>query len=172
LQAVGRADADVRRSVHMAIKGVSQDLEGFRFNTMISKLMILRNDLKQASSRGTVGQVVWDEAIRTLLLLAAPVFPHVAEELWTEARGLPYSIHQQPWPAYDQALLEQAQVTLVVQVNGKVRDQLVVDAEVARDQARIEELVRHLPRVQQLTSGASIQRIIVVPGKLANVVTR
>ena len=91
---------------------------------MVSKLMILRNELKRAQADNSAGAAVWDEAIRTFLLLAAPVFPHVAEELWTEVLGLPYSIHQQPWPTYDEAVLVRSQVTLVVQVNGKVRDQV------------------------------------------------
>jgi len=166
----GSGDRELRRAVHAAIKSVGQDIEGFRFNVMMSKLMILRNDLKRAQSDGGVGRVAWDEAIRTLLLLCAPVFPHLAEELWTVVLGLPYSIHQQPWPAYDPALLEQSRTTLVVQVNGKVRDQVVLDADVARDQDRVRELVVELPRIQQHIAGASIRKIIVVPGKLANIV--
>jgi len=172
-QAQGAADANVRRAVHQATKGITQDLEGFRFNTLVSKLMILRNELKRAQADGAVGSGVWDEAMRTLLLLAAPVFPHLCEELWTEVRQLPYSVHQQRWPTYDEAVLVQSQVTLVVQVNGKVRDQLVLDADLARDEAQVRERVLALPRVRQLTAdGASVQRVIVIPGKLANVVAR
>jgi leucyl-tRNA synthetase len=169
---IGPADKDVQRAVHAAIKGVGQDVEGFRFNTMISKLMILRNELKHAQADGSVGRETWVEAIRTFVLLAAPAFPHLAEELWTAVLGLDYSVHQQTWPIYDDALLAQSQVTLVVQVNGKVRDQMVLDTEVARDDARVRELVLALPKIKQYTAGASVQRIIVVPGKLANVVVR
>jgi leucyl-tRNA synthetase len=107
-----------------------------------------------------------------MLLLSAPVFPHVAEELWTEVLGLPYSIHQHSWPTFDPELLTQAQVTLVVQVNGKLRDQVVLDLEVARDEARVRELVLELPRIKQLVADATVQGIIVVPGKLANIVIR
>src|SRR5713226_767292 len=171
-QASGPADRDVQRAVHAAIKGVGQDVDGFRFNTMVSKLMIMRNELKHVQADGGVGRDTWDEAIRTFVLLAAPVFPHLAEELWTEVLGLPYSVHQQTWPVFDETLLAQSQVTLVVQVNGKVRDQLVLDAEVARDEARVRELVLALPKIKQYAAGASVQRIIVVPGKLANVVVR
>jgi leucyl-tRNA synthetase len=171
-EATGAADRQVRRAVHAAIKGVGQDIEGFRFNTMISKLMILRNELKRAHADATVGEEVWDEAMRAFLLLSAPVFPHLAEELWTTVRGLDYSIHQQSWPTYDEALLTQSQVTLVVQVNGKVRDQVVVDAEVARDEATVRDLVLELPKIKQHTAGANVQRVIVVPGKLANIVLR
>jgi leucyl-tRNA synthetase len=171
-QAHGSADEDVLRAVHTATKGVGQDVEGFRYNTMVSKLMILRNELKRARADTSAGAAVWDEAIRTFLLLAAPVFPHVAEELWTEVRGLPYSIHQQSWPTYDEAILVRSQVTLVVQVNGRVRDQVVLDADVARDEARVRELVLELPRVQPYITAGTVQRIIVVPGKLANIVVR
>jgi leucyl-tRNA synthetase len=168
----GSADQDVRRAVHTAIKGVGQDIEGFRFNTMISKLMILRNELKRAQAAGNVGRDAWNEAIRAFLLLAAPVFPHLTEELWTSVLDQGYSIHQQRWPDYDEALLRQTQVTLVVQVNGKVRDQLVLDADVARNEAEVRELVLALPRIKQHTAGAGDVRVIVVPGKLANVVVR
>jgi leucyl-tRNA synthetase len=134
--------------------------------------MILRNELKRAQAESSAGSAVWDEAVRTFLLLAAPVFPHVAEELWTEVLGLPYSIHQQAWPTYDEAVLVRSQVTLVVQVNGKVRDQVVLDADVARDEARVRELVLELPRIQSHIATGTVQRIIVVPGKLANIVVR
>jgi leucyl-tRNA synthetase len=171
-RASGPADKDVQRAVHAAIKGVGQDIEGFRFNTMISKLMILRNALKHAQAEDSVGREAWADAIRTFVVLAAPVFPHVAEELWTDVLELGYSVHQQTWPIYDDALLAQAQVTLVVQVNGKVRDQMVLDAQVARDEARVRELVLALPKIKQYTASGSVQRVIVVPGKLANVVVR
>jgi leucyl-tRNA synthetase len=166
--ASGPADVDVRRAVHSAIKGVGQDIEGFRFNTMVSKLMILRNELKRA--QGSVGSDVWSEAIRALLLIAAPAFPHVTEELWTNTLRLPYSIHQQHWPAYDESVLARSVVTIVVQVNGRVRDQLQVDAEAARDQKQMEALALELPRVKQHIGSGSVRKVVVVPGKLVNIV--
>jgi leucyl-tRNA synthetase len=169
-QVSGPGDRAMRRAVHAAIKGVGQDVEGFRFNTMVSKLMILRNELKHAQSEGSLGSEVWDEAIRTFLLLAAPVFPHLAEELWTEVLGLGYSIHQQAWPSFDESQLTLSQVTMVVQVNGKVRGQVVLDTEVAVDETRLRELVLELPRIKQLIAGEDVHRMIVVPGKLVNVV--
>jgi leucyl-tRNA synthetase len=167
-QARGPADQDLRRVVHTAIKGIGQDIEGFRFNTMISKLMILRNELKRAQPN--VGSDVWDEAIRAFLLLAAPAFPHLTEEVWTEVLGLPYSIHQQRWPSYDEAVLTQAEVTLVVQINGRVRDQVVVDTAIARDEAQVREIVLELPKVKQHLAGATVRKFIFVPGKLVNLV--
>ena len=167
-QATGPADPELRRAVHAAIKGVGQDIEGFRFNTMVSKLMILRNELKR--TQPAAGRDVWEEAIHAFLLLAAPVFPHLSEELWTNALGLPYSIHQQDWPSYDESVLTETEVTVVVQVNGKVRDQIVLDAAIARDEAQVRELVLALPRIQQHIAGGSLRKFIFVPGKLANVV--
>jgi leucyl-tRNA synthetase len=167
-QAQGPSDQELRRAVHSAIKGVGHDIEDFRFNTMVSKLMVLRNELKR--TQADAGSKAWDEAIRTLLLLAAPVFPHVTEELWTDVLGLPYSVHQQRWPTYDEAVLAESQVTLVVQVNGKVRDQVVIDAAAARDERHVRELVLSLPRVKQHMAGGSLRKFVFVPGKLANVV--
>jgi leucyl-tRNA synthetase len=164
----GEADQELRRAVHTAIRGVGQDIEGFRFNTMVSKLMILRNELKRTQAR--TGAAVWDEAIRAFLLLASPVFPHMTEELWTEVLGLPYSIHQQHWPTYDEAVLRESEVTLVVQVNGRVRDQVVIDAAAARDEAQVREVVLALPKVQQHMAGGAVRKFVFVPGKLANVV--
>jgi leucyl-tRNA synthetase len=169
-QASGPDDQDLRRFVHERIKAITEDLQGFRFNTIISELMKLRNELKQALAAQRVGRGAWDEAIERLLLLSAPVFPHLSEELWTEVRGLPYSIHQQSWPTYDEALLAEATVTIVVQINGKVRDNLQVESDVARDRTRLETLARELPRVQQLTAGLTIRKVIVVPGRLVNIV--
>jgi leucyl-tRNA synthetase len=166
--AQGAADADLKRAVHAAIKGIGQDIDGFRFNTMISKLMILRNELKRAQQQA--GAEVWSEAIRSLLLLAAPAFPHLTEELWTEVLGLGYSIHQQRWPAYDESVLTQSELTVVVQVNGRVRDQVVVDAAAARDQAHMQQLALELPRIQQHIGQATVRKVIVVPGKLVNIV--
>ena len=164
----GAGDAELRRAVHTAIKGVGQDIEGFRFNTMVSKLMILRNEMKR--TQPNVGATAWDEAIRALLLLSAPVFPHLAEELWTAVLGLPYSVHQQDWPSYDESVLAQSQTTVVVQVNGRVRDQVVVDTAVARDEAELRAVVLALPKVQQHLAGQTLRKVIVVPGKLVNIV--
>jgi len=166
--AAGPADQDLRRAVHTAIKGIGQDIDGFRFNTMISKLMILRNEMKRLQSQA--GSAVWSEAVRSLLLIAAPAFPHVTEELWTNVLGRPYSIHQQQWPSFDAAVLQLSQVTVVVQVNGRVRDQLLVDAEVARDQAQMQAMALELPRIKQHIGEGTVRKVIVVPGKLVNIV--
>jgi leucyl-tRNA synthetase len=167
-QAQGASDGDIRRAVHTAIKGIGQDIESFRFNTMISKLMILRNELRRGQAQA--GAEAWTEAIRALLLLAAPAFPHLTEELWTETLKLGYSIHQQRWPSYDESVLTQSELTVVVQVNGRVRDQVVVDADAARNQGHMQQLVLELPRIKQHIGDATVRKVIVVPGKLVNIV--
>ena len=99
----GAADAELRSLVHRTIRGVTQDLETFRFNTMVSKLMILRNELKRVRDAGTVEHGCLGRGDRYAAGAAAPAFPHLAEELWTDVRGRPYSVHQQPWPEYDES---------------------------------------------------------------------
>jgi leucyl-tRNA synthetase len=172
----GPADRELRRLTHATIKGSTHDLEGFRFNTLISKLMILRNELRrlqgaQGESEGA-GRAAWFEAIDALIKLAAPAFPHLAEELWTAVRGHPYSVHQQAWPTWDEALLAEDELTLVVQINGKVRDQLRVPAAIGRDEAQLRERALQLPRLQPYLAGGGVQRVVVVPGKLLNIVVR
>jgi leucyl-tRNA synthetase len=166
--ASGASDGDLKRAVHTAIKGIGQDIESFRFNTVISKLMILRNELRRGQAGA--GAETWTEAIHTLLLLAAPMFPHLTEELWTETLDLGYSIHQQRWPTYDESVLKQSELTVVVQVNGRVRDQLLVDAEVSRDQTQMQQLALELPRIKQHVGESTVRKVIVVPGKLVNIV--
>ncbi len=171
-QEVGPADRELRRLTHATLKGVTHDLDGFRFNTMVAKLMTFRNDLRRIREAGSAGRVAWSEAIETLVLTAAPAFPHLAEEVWTEVLRKPYSVHRQRWPAFDASLLARDEVTLVVQVNGKVRDQLNVPADQVADRAAIEERVLKSPRVGQFTAGHVVQKVVYVPGKLVNVVVK
>jgi leucyl-tRNA synthetase len=106
--------------------------------------------------------------VRTFVLLLAPFAPHTAEELW-ERLGGTYSVHQQDWPAWDEALLAREEVTLAVQVDGRVRDRLTVAADAEQDQVRREALASE--RVQRHLEGRSVERVIYVRGRLVNVVT-
>ncbi len=128
-------ERDLRRKVHQTIKKVSDGLEGFSFNTAMAGLMELKNSLQRATREGKVSRAVWDEAVETMLRLMAPFTPFVAEELWARVGGL-YSIHDQAWPAYDAALAAEEEITLVVQVNGKVRDRIQVPAGIAEEEAK------------------------------------
>jgi leucyl-tRNA synthetase len=162
------ADTKLRRAVHQTIRGVTEDLEKFRFNTMLAKLMTLVNCLFEA--RPFVSDEVWDEAIRAVLLLLAPSAPHLAEELWTNVLGLPYSVHRQPWPEWDEALAAEDELKVAVTVNGKPRGQLLIPSAVQDDEAHVTALALALPRVQAVVDGQTVRRVIYVPGKVVNLV--
>ena len=157
----------LRRKVHQTLKAVTRDFETFEFNTIVSGLMELYNEMAKARQNGAAGTPAWDEAVDIYLRMLAPVAPHISEELW-QRLGKPYSIHTQPWPEVDEAAAAQEQVTLVVQVNGKVRDRITVPAEITQEEARAAALASEA--VQKLLDGRPPRQVIVVPGKLVNVV--
>ncbi|MBN1963394.1 MAG: class I tRNA ligase family protein, partial [Anaerolineae bacterium] len=130
-----RAERDLRRKVHQAIRRVSEGLETFGFNTAVAALMELRNTLQDVRRATNVSAAAWDDAIETLLLLLAPFTPYIAEELWGRT-GHAYSIHNQAWPAFDEAAAAEEEITLVVQINGKVRDRIQVTADISEEDAK------------------------------------
>jgi leucyl-tRNA synthetase len=158
---------DLRRVTHQTIKKVSDDLENFQFNTVVSALMEMTNALYRHRRAGE-GSAAWDEAITTLLKLMAPITPHIAEELW-ERRGQPYSIHQQAWPAYDPASAAEELITLAVQVNGKVRDRVQVPAGASEDAAKTAALASEGAR--RFMEGKPARQVVYVPGRLVSIVT-
>jgi leucyl-tRNA synthetase len=164
------ADADVklRRAVHQTIRDVTEDMEKFRFNTMLAKLMTLVNGMFDA--RPFVSDAAWNESIQALLLMLAPSAPHLTEELWTTTLGLPYSIHRQDWPTWDPALAAEDEVRIGVSVNGKPRGELLIAASLKDDQEQVQSLALVLPRVQPLVEGKTVRRVIYVPGKMLNLV--
>ncbi len=156
----------LRRKTHQTIKRVTQDLEGFSFNTAIAAMMELRNLLREVKP-ALYGTAAWDEAVDSLLLLLAPFAPHITEELWARL-GKPYSIHQQLWPAWDEAIAAEQTITLIVQINGKVRDRIEVPADIPEADAKAlalqsEAVARHL-------AGRQPRKVIYVPGRLVNIV--
>ncbi|MCG3209921.1 MAG: Leucine--tRNA ligase [Anaerolineae bacterium] len=166
--------ADVRelkRKQHQAIRRVTKDIEDFTFNTMVAGLMEYTNALiaLRNSAPALVGSAEWAEAVRTLVLLLAPGFPHVAEELWEQV-GQPYSVHQQMWPQWDEELAKEDVIEIAVQVNGKVRDKLELPAEVDADTAKTQ--AQALDGVKKYTDGQQIIKVIYVPGRLVNIVVR
>ncbi len=163
------ATRDLRRFTHKTIKRVTNDIERFRFNTALAALMEFTNHLYRATDAGPVDTEAWHEATDALLLLTAPLTPHIAEELWAHT-GHPYSIHTQAWPEYDAELAREEEVTLVVQVNGRLRDRLTVPVDIGEEQAK--QLALTSEKVQPHVGGASIERIVYVPGRLVNVVLR
>ncbi|MGH2381830.1 MAG: leucine--tRNA ligase [Candidatus Limnocylindria bacterium] len=162
---LGRA---LRRATHMTIAAVTEDYEAFHFNTAIAKLMELTNAIIRAREAGQAGGTAYADAVDTLLVLLAPVTPHIAEELW-ERRGHPYSIHQQPWPEADAALAASDTIELPVQVDGKLRDRLVVTTDTPPEE--IERMALASEHVQRYLEGRAPMRVIQVPGRLVNVVT-
>jgi leucyl-tRNA synthetase len=158
----------LRRKLHQTLRQVTHDFETFEFNTIISALMELLNEMFKAREQGAVGTPEWAEAQDIYLRMLAPVAPHVAEELWTEYLGKPYSVHTQTWPEVDEAAAKADQITLVVQINGKVRDRIQVPAGIGEVEARAAALASEA--VQKHLQGKEPRKVILVPGRLVNIV--
>jgi leucyl-tRNA synthetase len=161
--------ADLQRVTHQTIRSVTDDLEAFSFNTAIARMMEFTNALQKAKRTPVYDTAAWNEAIETLLLLLAPSCPHIAEELW-ERIDHPYSIHEQPWPTFDPELAAEEMITLVVQVNGKLRARFDVPAAITEGEAKKAALADE--NVQRHIENKEIRRLIYVPGRLVNVVVR
>ena len=157
----------LRRHTHQTIRKVSGDLESFSFNTAVAALMSFSNELISARNAAMVKEEAWDEAIRALVLMIAPMVPHLAEELW-ERIGGGYSVHEQAWPEWDEELARPAVVEMPVQVNGKVRARLEV--EVDAPQEEVERLALEQQNVQTHLQGKEPRKVIVVPNRLVNIV--
>ncbi len=163
------AQRELARTAHQTIRKVTNDIDKMRFNTMLAALMELSNELAQVKEAGQVSRSAWEEAMATLLLLLAPTTPHLAEELWVRT-GHRYSIHNQPWPKWDEALAKEEEITLVVQVNGKLRDRLTAPASITEAEAKEKALAS--PRVKAYLEGKKLVNAIYVPGRLVNLVVK
>lgn len=157
----------LRRKLHQCLGSVTHDFMSFEFNTIISSMMELLNELYTARESGAQGTPEWKEAHDIYLRMLAPVAPHISEELWALA-GMPYSIHNQPWPEVDEEAAAEDQITLILQVNGKVRDRIDVPADINREKA--EALAMESEQVQKFISDKKIRKMIYVPGRLVNIV--
>src|SRR5438067_1763491 len=165
-----------RRTIHETIKRVTDDIEGdFHFNTAISATMELVNALHafEGASLDGVGSgeraALLREAVETVLLLLGPFAPHMTEELWQQL-GHPTSLFKQPWPVADPAALTRKEVTVVLQVDGKVRGRLTIEVDAAED--RVQRLALADDKVRPWLRGRAVDRVVVVPNRLVNVVTR
>ncbi|HNO32336.1 MAG TPA: class I tRNA ligase family protein, partial [Anaerolineales bacterium] len=143
------------------------EIENFEFNTTVSSLMELMNEMYKAREAGAVGSDEWKEAQEIYLKMLAPVAPHISEELWSQL-GKPYSIHQQAWPQVDEAAAKEDVVELPVQINGKVRDRISVPAEATEDEIKAAALASE--SVQKHLEGKTPKKVIVVKGKLVSFV--
>jgi leucyl-tRNA synthetase len=157
--------SELARRTNRTVKKVTEDLEAFRFNTAIAALMENTNYL--LAIKGEVGEEEWADALRAFTLVLAPFAPHHAEEMWG-ALGEPYSVHEQAWPAWDEALIRAEEITLVVQVNGKLRDRIEVPADITEEAAK--ELALSSTRVKPHVEGRELRKSVYVPGRLVNLV--
>jgi len=163
------ADREILAAAHRTVKKVTEDIERFRFNTSVAALMTLANTFADYL-RGPEGarRETFDAAFRLLLLMLAPMSPHVTHELW-ERRGFGSMLATEDWPRWDPELVRQATVTLVVQVNGKVRDRIEVPADI--DAVDAEQLALSSEKVARHLQGQTVEKVVVRPPNLANVVT-
>jgi leucyl-tRNA synthetase len=164
----------IRMAAHSTLRIVSGEYPAFKFNTMVSHLMELSNMLLRYRGTEVAGGEAWHEAIDLLLLMLAPAAPHIAEELWSRraaATGRPWSsIHVQTWPAVDESAIADETREVPIQVNGKVRDRVVVPTGIA--QAELEKLALSRPKIVAALNGRTPDRVIHAGGRLVNIVVR
>ena len=162
----GEADpGEFERRTNRLVKKVTEDLEAFRFNTALASLMEHTNYLL-AVKKGVEGDE-WRDGLRTFILLLAPLAPHHAEDMWA-LMGLPYSVHEQQWPGYDEGLVRAEEITLIVQVNGKLRDRINAPVDISDEEAK--DLAMNSEKVRPHVQGREIRKSIYVPGRLVNFV--
>jgi len=162
-----KENQDLTRTTHKLIKNVTEDIDRFKFNTALAFMMEFTNYLNQISENNNATFDQWNFAIKSLLLLLAPIAPHITEELW-ELLGNQYSIHNQSIPSFNPKLIEDETTTLVIQVNGKVRDTVEVGINTEKEKA--EKIALSSDKIQPYLVNQTINRIIYVPDKLVNIV--
>jgi leucyl-tRNA synthetase len=163
------AIAELWRITHKTIRRVTDDMDNFRFNTLLAGLMEFNNYLVRAKNSAVYGSEAWTEAVRSLVLMIAPLCPHIGEELW-ERIGGKYSVHTQKWPEWSAELAADPLVTLIVQINGKVRDRITVPAGTGAEE--LQKLALASEGAKRHTEGKQVVKVIVAEGKLVNIVVR
>jgi leucyl-tRNA synthetase len=173
-QDLAAAEKALRTAAHRTLRVVSEEYPELRFNTMVAHLMELSNLLQRYRGTEAAGIPAWEEAIRLLLLMLAPAAPHLTEELWSrlaEARGeVAASIHTAPWPFVDEAAAAENEREVPVQVNGKLRDKVMVAVDISP--AELERIVMARPKVVAALEGKTPLKVIHAGGKLVNIVVR
>ena len=155
------------RRRHQVIQRMTHDMEQFRFNTAVATMMTYLNDL-YAFQNEAIPPSQWREAIATFAKLLAPICPFMAEAVWQEVLGHRDSVHEQAWPLFDAAKAADEEITVIVQVNGRLRDRLTMAVDVSDEVMR--ETAVNSPNVQNHINGQPIRKVVVVPGKLVNIV--
>ena len=153
---------DLESAMHKTIKKVSDDIEKMKFNTAIATLMALINDIYKKKA-------ITKAELKTFLQLLNPTAPHITEEMW-QISGFEKTIAETPWPKYDEAKTVDAEVEIVVQINGKIKDKISIPAETSREE--LEKIATENEKIKELTEGKQIVKVIAVPGKLVNVVVK
>ncbi|MCI6407215.1 leucine--tRNA ligase, partial [Veillonella caviae] len=168
---LSKDEVALRRELHRVIKKVTEDLDNnFNFNTAISAIMELVNAMYAHKDKAeSINANLANELTHNLVLLLAPFTPHMTEELWHEL-GETESVHTMNWPTFEESALVVDEVEVVLQVNGKVRDKLVVPVAITKEE--LETLAKESSRVQEFTEGKQIVKVIYVPGKLVNIVVK
>jgi len=166
---VAPSDDELERLTHATVQRVTRDFDRFKFNTAVAALMELLNALVRAIEDKTASRLCCETTLDSMLQLLHPVAPHVTEELW-ERRGHVSTLLESDWPVADENKLRRSTVQLVVQVDGKLRDRIEVDAE--SDDREIREAVLASSKVLEHLRGREVARTVIVPGRLVNVVTR
>jgi leucyl-tRNA synthetase len=159
--------SEMRRKLHKTLKAVTNDFHQFEFNTVVSGLMTLLNELMAYKEKGGWNSSTWNEATEIYIKMLAPIAPHISEEIWARL-GKPFSIHQQSWPEVDESATKDEKVELVIQINGKVRQKMLVDAEIS--EAEIRQLALKNENIEKLLGNQSPKKIIYVKGRLLNIV--
>ena len=167
--ALNNEEKELRRVLHSTIKKVTEDIrDRFMFNTAISSIMELVNAFYAFQDKNINAGLVREVSLNLLKMLA-PFAPHITEELWSILVG-EGSVHQQHWPKFDEAATVKAEVEIVLQINGKVRDHIMIATGISREE--METLAKANARVQELTAGKTIVKMVCVPDKLVNVVVK
>ncbi len=158
------------RQLNASVKGCTQDLSRFHFNTALSRLMELTNALYAYAGRNAAGldDAGYRAGLSALVRMLAPFAPHLGEELWARLEGDGASVFDQAWPAWDESALARATVTVVLQINGKIRDEM--QAPVDMERGALEEAAQKHGRIPELIGGRPVRKVIVVPNKLVNIV--
>jgi leucyl-tRNA synthetase len=154
-------EPSLQRKLNQTIKKISENTAEMKFNTAIAGLMELLNEAS--------GRKPSKDFLRKFLLLLAPFAPHITEELW-QKQGNSFSVHQQPWPRFDQNLIEEEILSIAVQVNGKLRGEIKVDQSISGQQDKVEELVKNEDKISRYLKDQLIKKVIFIPKKLINFV--
>jgi len=165
----GSAEKELNYIRNFAIKGVTEDAERFQFNTSIARIMELVNALYKYENVKEKNVELYIDTVKDLLRLLAPFAPHLAEELW-EKMGLPYSIFNQKWPEWDEKALKRDETEIVIQLNGKIKDKIMVPT--GLDKTQTEEAAMKHEKVEALLTGKTVVKVVAVPGKLVNIVVK